>query len=1198
MTLRQRVLFTALPNGLVEGEPGHYRLSVHVAPRLSTTDVSDTVLSEFPDWADWPAVANAIGWSVAFGNGSAVAATVESAPARSDLWKALFAGGALVRSHNPPDLSQRRVRSYPARNVTDYLREQYTDLAVNSPEEFPHIDALMGGGFGPLTMGSLLDGSTQGPVVWVESELAQAKAFTNGPPLTDVKRDFYQLVRFHRSRTSFAAYEEDDHVPPVVRPTLDFHEVVSSCGQYPPLLRLLGLVVDLVVDLGGTLPASPTDVRVVPSWTPQLPKPAGSTADSVAARTRCLVDGGQFRARPRASDPDLVDGRLPMNDTDRFTLLQVDQDGAALKAVDFATNLARIRFGRSSATPDHYAVPSLRSGGLSVAFSNRAVGFHDRMERGQDKNEAMAGGTPGEVVLDAEDVTRGHRIDIRDTREGRWFSLAARRGTYRFPGGVEVPYEDESWTTTGVTEDDTAQKDLYLQETLFRWGGWSLAAERPGGRIATTQEEDPPVTTAPTAPDPDFPVLVDTRVVPGSLPRLRFGRRYEVRARAVDLAGNSDPLAPTVDDRRRTPPVDYLRFEPVQTPPVLPYARRTEGESLERVVLRSNYNRPPARDVEVARHIVPPKASQVLAEQHGLFDTGFPNSVVDASTYDTITRYVGPKPPPEWTEVVQSEQGSFATSIEAVNDPEDHTKSFYYPVEHVTLPYLPDPLARGAALRFLDHPAVAPGARLEAPFSPVPSWPAHKPVRLVVVEGDGAPSYDPATHRVVVPLRKADVVRVRLSAYLPREDLEKLGIWKWIVDGGGEHLAPKVVDGRHWMVTPYRTLTLVHAVKQPLALAQPNVDGPSGFLFRTEGKQLAETFARFRGTIQYSRRSTGKVDVIGTWKEYVDHGPGSPVAPTAPPAVDPETREEVAFTLPGSRGAGEGIIILGGDDHPEDRHEFNDTKHRRVSYTTVATTKFPEHFVKTQDVQLAFGGGNTMVVEIDAETEGVVPGSVKVKRKVLAQPDGTVEGVETFVEGVHFTVNATEGKVTFRRLNAAGQPNFPLPLPVVTVAYLEPPIVRPGPGESVVPADLSIPSSAPPAAPRPLYAVPTFGWESKKGPVAGHYESRRRGRGLRVYLERPWWSSGEGELLGVVLDHPTANAGESDVRDAVVTRVGVDPVFKSVDELPPLNIFDFPAAKVAGIGQEGQGYQLTGAPGRVLVSGHEVGYDSARKLWY
>jgi hypothetical protein len=48
-----------------------------------------------------------------------------------------------------------------------------------------------------------------------------------------------------------------------------------------------------------------------------------------------------------------------------------------------------------------------------------------------------------------------------------------------------------------------------------------------------------------------------------------------------------------------------------------------------------------------------------------------------------------------------------------------------------------------------------------------------------------------------------------------------------------------------------------------------------------------------------------------------------------------------------------------------------------------------------------------------------------------------------------------------------------------------------------------------------LYVIPTFKWTESK---TGSGQSRKRaGGGLRVYMERPWYSTGDGELLGVIL---------------------------------------------------------------------------------
>ncbi|HEX7276090.1 MAG TPA: hypothetical protein VF244_01830, partial [Acidimicrobiales bacterium] len=500
-----------------------------------------------------------------------------------------------------------------------------------------------------------------------------------------------------------------------------------------------------------------------------------------------------------------------------------------------------------------------------------------------------------------------------------------------------------------------------------------------------------------------------------------------------------------------------------------------------------------------------------------------------------------------------------------------------------------DPMAEGASLLFVNHPALEPNELMKVPFSPEPAWPAHKPIRLVVSEGEAAPSYVPETHQLLVPLEKADVVHVRLSAHIPRTHVDKLGIWGWMRAGGGSGLLTQVVNGRHWMVTPFRTLTLVHAVRQPLAMASFNFFGGDHLLV---DKKAGQTFVTFDGSFVFSRKSTRRVDVVASWGEWIDRGPGkgAPTDPTSNPPVPPAARRAIPFSVPADR-EGEGAVALLGE--PTDRQEFGDTRHRMVSYTTIATTKFAEYFVESIEVTVAYAAGQ-MLIPLPTDGKGVVPGSVKVKNKPDVAADGKVTGAGNYVEGTHYTVNNGAGTVTIKAL----VPGFPVQGQKLVIAFLVPPIVRPGPDETLDPVVLSIKSSALPAAPEVVYVVPTFRWEATSGPQIGTHTSKRFGRGLRVYLERPWWSSGEGELLGVILN-PTSEVENppSSAREQVLTRVGVDPVFRSTStDLAELTLFALPDAKLAGIG-DGDGLPLPGTAGTVFVSGHEVGFDAGRDLW-
>jgi hypothetical protein len=104
--------------------------------------------------------------------------------------------------------------------------------------------------------------------------------------------------------------------------------------------------------------------------------------------------------------------------------------------------------------------------------------------------------------------------------------------------------------------------------------------------------------------------------------------------------------------------------------------------------------------------------------------------------------------------------------------------------------------------------------------------------------------------------------------------------------------------------------------------------------------------------------------------------------------------------------------------------------------------------------------------------------------------------------------------------------------------------------------------------------------------------SRRTAGGLRVWLDRPWWSSGEGELLGVVL---TSDGGTpSDLEESFTTRWGRDPVWisRATDAAPALAAFGRAVVSQSGLSV------ANNATATVAVAGHVVEFDPDRGLWY
>jgi hypothetical protein len=157
---------------------------------------------------------------------------------------------------------------------------------------------------------------------------------------------------------------------------------------------------------------------------------------------------------------------------------------------------------------------------------------------------------------------------------------------------------------------------------------------------------------------------------------------------------------------------------------------------------------------------------------------------------------------------------------------------------------------------------------------------------------------------------------------------------------------------------------------------------------------------------------------------------------------------------------------------------------------------------------------------------------------------------------------------------------------------------------------LDIPSSAHPSAPRVAYIVPTFKWErSRDGKTR-----KRIGGGLRIYLERPWFSSGEDERLAVVL---SPASGTNYVQ--LVSRWAADPVWDttSVGGFIPASAFvmtDGPVREADGtpvknpLGVEvarvvrATNVALAAGDGpadaRVDVLAYAVEYNEERRLWY
>jgi hypothetical protein len=438
-------------------------------------------------------------------------------------------------------------------------------------------------------------------------------------------------------------------------------------------------------------------------------------------------------------------------------------------------------------------------------------------------------------------------------------------------------------------------------------------------------------------------------------------------------------------------------------------------------------------------------------------------------------------------------------------------------------------------------------------------WPQRRSFRLAIVEGLAPPAWDSANRVLTIYLPKSAVVEIGLSCYLNPADLTVMGVWEWLREGFEARelaavedanaaesltyvsdvialLTRLALEGGHEMLTPSHTLTLVHAVQQPLRrpafLQLPVVHRPSDPILASALRNLFTPITAWRsygshdavllGGVEIHGQSSAKIDLEARWLEIIDD-------PAFPASLRNRTADHVETISLADLSGGEipadathkrnvAVYIpptdtlwfaapfdeLSGVTTPSDvaapLHHFADTKHRWVYYTAVATSRFREYFPE---------------------------------------------------KGLVFTRTSD-------------------------------------------PLLVDVPSSARPLAPEINYVVPTFGWERQES--TNVKTSLRLGYGLRVYLNRPWYSSGVDELLGVVLwpaGDPPPDYQTRERFKPYLTQWGNDPIwqFGTINSLPSVADFPSASATAASLSLEETDHPFD-------VAGHEVSFDQQRGLWY
>lgn len=767
---------------------------------------------------------------------------------------------------------------------------------------------------------------------------------------------------------------------------------------------------------------------------------------------------------------------------------------------------------------------------------------------------------PAETLY-SDDLTQGYRMDIAyNENPEKWYSLHQRKNVYKWydnqniEKSIEVPDSDEGFIELAMTENPDDPNDVFISETLARWEGWSLSVTRPGFSINEAADDPSPnkkdfvhtdrikeMKKYQFDPNLEFKMNMQSKSIPGTLPRLRFGKDYSIRIRTVDLAGNSVPLdfmPESTSDTIRTN-IRYMRYEPLASPIVLVGNELKDGEFLESLVIRSNFDQS-SNDYEnrnldekdfpdySVRYLLPPKNSQIMAETHGKFEKAMGNNpLIAQQIYKLITDHEGLYKRP------------------------DKTTEKVYALNEVEVIYLPDPMAAGVAF-FLSEGTEQTHSQEFNPkmfsfFSneemtadttnnvEIPDdWYKAKHIRIQLEEGEMGTKWNASERIFKVFLPKGHRIKIKYSTFWREVDLKKLSaLWQMIKEKNPKNileLEKLVKTGQHWMTSPSREFELVHAVQQP-------VEAPELKNLIPE-RDFDETFVDLHTRFKVHGESTDKATIQAKWVEPIDDGisveineaqPGRNMIQDIEIHYNDETLtygnipEPQLIPVHNQLKNMEKIQAISIQNHPvRTEVEFKkDPQPGAIKLNKVYQLQNTQ-FQKVQTEKSAAPKNLVNTVKFDLiESKFEYLKKIELRQKPLTHQFG-----DTKHRWVDYQITASSRYEEYFSKIFKKNPSLP------------------NSRESKWFEKVNILSSARPILPEIDYVIPTFEW--RKTQNDDYMLHRRMGGGLRVYLKRPWYSTGIDEMLAVILP-PKANANtEGNSYGEIYTHWAIDPILYSV----------------------------------------------------
>jgi hypothetical protein len=621
----------------------------------------------------------------------------------------------------------------------------------------------------------------------------------------------------------------------------------------------------------------------------------------------------------------------------------------------------------------------------------------------------------------------------------------------------------------------------------------------------------------------------------------------------------------------------HQRFDPVKPATVVLDEPTKPGEAPEVLVVRS-YTPPAASKVTEAtkRHIAPPRTSVQMAEATGGLDDGS----VAAKPMDKAL----------WSTLVARDAWDFPKNPDGTQVP----ISGWTPAPALPspVPYLPDRYSKGVALNGLPGApvsvttrTVATGVRYKGVKIPKTSttsitkanlqidfnvagskWYEKQPFQIVVngIEAldsrvtphasPADPVWDASRRILTVQLPKAEQITVDLSSYMDPADIAKMGVYNWGIE---KHIPALAIR------------------KTPAIASTTSSAGAVG---------IAAIAAAAKVPVAPSTKYTAAVNalistsVIGSnWmitpatKLTLVHAVDTPlITPhfTSRAHAERKQGEVHAAIVDWMPINGKSTSKL---DVKAAWKETIDTGTGAPKWGPTAVASSGHAFTlspQTGDTTVLNGGASTPAHMVNTYW-GVIPKT------------GMVVNTRNLSTQRHFFGDTKHRRVDYTATAASRFEKYFVDKSGLTFTA------------SSTAKTLHVPSSSRPAPPQIDYIIPIFGW------TRSTTSSTRSGGGLRVYLKRPWFSTGEDECLGVVLWQVSSSWTGTGAAEPFVTQWGHDPMFSTAGHLPvswpQLSHFKETAWKRMNL-------PLVEAPSggarTVMAAAYPVDYDAESDRWF